>query len=139
MQFIIRDSGMDEIIIDIPDIDKQIIEHYVPCFKEWIKTGPLCFVQNKSEARRKALVEETKSILKSQNLPIPLDDYEICGWAFAQSDYMNRKQRDAAQVADLKAQIEAAAIAAQEEIKIQQKAFETAVQVAIKVALTETN
>lgn len=108
MQFIIRDNGVDEIIIDIPEIDKQIVEHYVIDFKEWIKEGPVNFVTGKPEARRKALVLETQSMLKEQGIPIPEDDYEICRWRFSQPGYMNRKQNDEARMAEKLAQAEAA-------------------------------
>lgn len=136
MQFIIRDDGVDEIIIDIPGIKKKIVEHYVIDFKQWIKEGPVFFVANKSEAREKALAEESISILRAAQIPIPEGTRAICEARLAMPGYKNRKERDAEeaglraqQIAEAIAQTEAETIALQQQRQVD---LQVAVAEAIK-------
>lgn len=107
MQFIIRDNDIDEIIIDIDEVDKKIVEHYYADFKQWLREGPVFFVQNKVPARMEALLKEIVPVLKSENVDIPEDAKQCCAMWFDRPDYMNRRERDEEMVAKRKADHEA--------------------------------
>ncbi len=87
MQFIIRENGVDLEVVNISEIDKKIVEHYVKCFKTWICEGPVSFVKGKSAARRNALKSEAIAMLSICGESIPSDEEEMFSKYFALSNY----------------------------------------------------
>lgn len=87
MQFVIRENGVDLEVVNISEIDKKIVEHYVKCFKTWISEGPVNFVRGKSIARRNALKDEAVRALLFANKSIPHTEDDVFSKYFALPGY----------------------------------------------------
>lgn len=94
MQFIIRENGVDLEVVEISEIDKKVVEHYVGCFKSWICAGPKFFVENKAKARRDALRSVAVQALRDAGKSLLLTEDEMFAAYFALPGYKTMKQAE---------------------------------------------